>query len=350
VVPEELPPVAVPAVLAALGVCVGEAEAVGGAVVGGAVVGGAVVGGAVVGGAVVGACVVGAADVGVDGAVGCSVAPPEAVGQLEGGTTALAAEGTDVGAMLDGVTDGLAVARSVPSAAGGVRHGAGLDALPGRAAGGRVPPRVPAEPLADAPRAPVADAAPPPVPPTPGCSPPLPPVSTVALTWASAARSGGSDIVTAVTQAAAARPAPSRTHNRPCDRRERESWAGQPVAREAAPAQAAASKADERVPRARPRQSATGPWSTWYRACQKPGSCQAQCPCHTQCRVRRSPSAATLASHDRGAVPLVRTRMRSSPPSPGSTWLTAADSACRSASSRPSSGAIMPPARHTAVS
>ena len=74
--------------------------------------------------------------------------------------------------------------------------------------------------------------------------------------------------------------------------------------------------------------------------------CQAQCPFQTQCLARPTPSAAKLSSHGRGGRAPILARIRSSPSVPGSIWLTASVSARRSASSMPSSGAVMPsPAR-----
>jgi hypothetical protein len=74
--------------------------------------------------------------------------------------------------------------------------------------------------------------------------------------------------------------------------------------------------------------------------------CQAQWPFQTQCLARPTASAAKLSSHGRGGRAPILARIRSSPSVPGSTWLTASVSARRSASSMPSSGAVMPsPAR-----
>jgi hypothetical protein len=74
--------------------------------------------------------------------------------------------------------------------------------------------------------------------------------------------------------------------------------------------------------------------------------CQAQCPFQTQCLARPTASAAKLTSHGRGGRVPILARIRSSPSVPGSIGLTASVSARRSASSMPSSGAVMPsPAR-----
>src|SRR5712691_9243326 len=64
----------------------------------------------------------------------------------------------------------------------------------------------------------------------------------------------------------------------------------------------------------------------------------------------RTASVATLTSHGRGVRALVLARILASPSVPGSTCSAAADSACRRASARSSSGAVIPPARLPAVS
>src|SRR5215471_17262703 len=58
----------------------------------------------------------------------------------------------------------------------------------------------------------------------------------------------------------------------------------------------------------------------------------------------------TLTANGCGARALVFARIRDRPSVPGSTCSAAADSACRKASARSSSGAVMPPARLPAVS
>jgi len=240
---------------------------VGGAVLGGVVVGGAVVGGVVVGGAVVGgACVVGDGDARADG-VGGDAVPPEAMGQLvagEGVGLSGKTVGTEAGVPLDRILAGLQSLAEVPGERDAGRHGVGLGVAPGRAEDGKVPVREPAAPPGDVPRVPVRAAARPPAPPgsMPGWSTPLPPVSTVALTSTSAARTGGTVTAAAVTETAAARPAASRIQGSPCDLRERASWTGARAAREAMPAGTPASQADMRAPRARRHQLATRPWST----------------------------------------------------------------------------------------
>jgi hypothetical protein len=169
-------------------------------------------------------------------------------------------------------------------------------------------------------------------------------------------------MVTAVTDAAAASPATSLIHIGPCrrltDRSNGDvtSWTIQTdipdrparshhaVTRRQARAQPTAARRLLAMARA------ASPADRHSPDRQYPGSCQAQCPRQVQCLTRRNASAPVLASHDLGTAWLVRTRMRSSPLSPGSTWLAAASSARRSSSSRPSSGAVMPPARQPAVS
>jgi len=73
------------------------------------------------------------------------------------------------------------------------------------------------------------------------------------------------------------------------------------------------------------------------------GQAQLQCPRQTQLLARSAASAATLSSHGRGALVAILARIRSSPSSLTSNWLTWSASARLSASSMRSSGAIMPP-------
>lgn len=104
------------------------------------------------------------------------------------------------------------------------RQGAGVFAAPGRAAepDRAAAGRAPGEVLADAPLmappdrpGPVALSGPAP---KLGASAWVPLVSTDEPTSTKAARSGGTATVTAVSEATAASPAPSRSHVRPCDR------------------------------------------------------------------------------------------------------------------------------------
>lgn len=75
---------------------------------------------------------------------------------------------------------------------------------------------------------------------------------------------------------------------------------------------------------------------------QGQGTCHAQCPCHVQFRAQLTTPTMTLSSHGCGFRSPILVRIRSSPSAPGSTWLTAAVRACRSAFSRSSSGVVMP--------
>ena len=140
------------------------------------------------------------------------------------------AEGTVTGLWLACAPDAFAVPEPLPPVLPSlgvlcdVGHGPAPDVpdwpLRGRPPGLLLPvsPDVP-----DARRPTVAEVlSPPPEPPLPviaGWTSPLPPLSTVELTWTSAARSGGTATAAAVIDAAAARPATSRIHPMPCGRR-----------------------------------------------------------------------------------------------------------------------------------
>jgi hypothetical protein len=136
----------------------------------------------------------------------------------------------------------------------GVRHVPGLGVLPGDALPGRGPALPP--PLApgwadvgwavtDAVVPPPGD---PPLPLLPGWTTALPPLSTVELTWTSAARSGGTATAAAVIDAAAARPATMRIHPMPCGRRAVQATAARWL------------KAEAAVARAGLRRVQAGPW------------------------------------------------------------------------------------------
>lgn len=72
------------------------------------------------------------------------------------------------------------------------------------------------------------------------------------------------------------------------------------------------------------------------------GTSHAQCPRQVQFRARLTAPATTLNSQGEGLRSPILARIRSSPSVPGSTWLSTATRACRSALSRLSSGEVMP--------
>ena len=154
-----------------------------------------------------------------------------------------------------------------------------------------------------------------PLPSVPGLLGPFPPVSTFELTCTIAWRSGGTaSVMTAMNATPASTPS-GRSQLAPA-------W---PVK--------SRRLAAGRVP----------PVPAWDSELSR-GRCSghAQWPRQTQCSARSRTPLATATSHGCGGRCLVRARIRSSPLAPGSTRLTAADSARCSACSRSFSGAVIP--------
>lgn len=154
-----------------------------------------------------------------------------------------------------------------------------------------------------------------PLPSVPGLLGPFPPVSTFELTCTIAWRSGGTaSVMTAMNATPASTPS-GRS--------------------QLAPAWPAKSRrlAAGRIP----------PVPAWDSELSR-GRCSghAQWPRQTQCSARSRTPLAAATSRGCGGRCLVRARIRSSPLAPGSTRLTAADSARRSACSRSFSGAVIP--------
>ena len=172
-----------------------------------------------------------------------------------------------------------------------------------------------------------------PAPPPPEGPPPL---STVLLAWMMACRKGCTPNETlAMSTTAASRPT-GRSQPTPTTRAVR----GDPVEPTLSSSPGRGSRRSRGNANHGTRAAAT-PAAAGSAVGQAQLHCQDQCPRQTQCLAAPRASAPTVSSHGRGGRSPILARIRSSPSALGSIRPTASARPRRSASSRPSPGAVM---------